>query len=392
MRIEPDQCILRPMMETGTSRFARRSHDRLVAGVAGGLADLTRTSAIWWRLGFLIMSLFGGLGVLIYLLLWWLVPRADLPRSAGQRFAAHFPDAPAWVGVGLLMLGAVLLAAQLGLWTPNVGWAFLLIAFGVVLYRRDAERYGNERASREAAPFTTSLWAPESGAESPALPSPMAPTAVIRTPRPPRERSLLGWLTLGLALAAGGLVWLVQEAGTADPSAKALFALPLTIVGAGLLIGAFVGRAKWTILLGLVLVPFVLLASVITVPLNGVWQARSITPVTAADLRTTYQQSGDGLHFDFSRLQPGEHVAPIHASVGVGKIDVLLPKGMPVVIRASVGVGALSVLGRDQGGLGVTTTRTVSGRDPIVMNLQAGVGEVRVSWLAVLRDRTRKNR
>jgi phage shock protein PspC (stress-responsive transcriptional regulator) len=390
MRLEPDQGILCPMMETGTSRFTRRSHDRLVAGVAGGLADLTGTSAIWWRLGFLVMALFGGLGVLIYLLLWWLVPRADLPRSAGQRFAAHFPDAPAWVGVGLLMLGAVLLAAQLGLWTPNVGWAFLLIALGVVLYRRDAERYANERASREVG--TPSLWASESGAEPPAPPEPVAPTAVIRTPRPPRERSLLGWLTFGLALAAGGLVWLVREAGTADPSAKAFFALPLTIVGAGLLIGSVVGRAKWTILLGLFLVPFVLLASVITVPLNGVWQARSITPVTAVDLRTTYQQSGDGLHFDFSRLQPGEHVAPIHASIGVGKIDVLLPKGMPVVIRASVGVGALSVLGRDQGGLGVTTTRTVPGRDPIVMTLQAGVGEVRVFWVAVSHERTGKNR
>jgi phage shock protein PspC (stress-responsive transcriptional regulator) len=392
MRPEPTRCTLCPMMETGTSRFARRSHDRLVAGVAGGLADLTGTSAIWWRFGFLVVTLFGGLGVLIYLLLWWLVPRADLPQSAGQRFAAHFPDAPAWVGVGLLMLGAVLLAAQLGLWTPNVGWAFLLIALGVVLYRRDAERYGNERAAREVAPVTPSVWTSESGADPMVPPSPMAPTTVLRTPRPPRERSLLGWLTVGLALAAGGLLWLVREAGTADPSAKALFALPLTIVGAGLLIGAFVGRAKWTILLGLFLVPVVLLASVITVPLNGVWQARSITPVTAADLRTTYQQSGDGLQFDFSRLQPGERVAPIHASIGVGKIDVLLPKGMPTMIRASVGVGALSVLGRDQGGLGLTTTRTIPGRDPIVLNLQAGVGEVRVIWVAGPHERTGKPR
>src|SRR5207249_2787525 len=129
-----------------TRRFERRSRDRLVAGVAGGLADVTGTPPIWWRLGFVGMTLVGGLGVLVYLLLWWLIPRADLPQSAGQRFAAHFPGAPAWVGVGLLMLGAVVLAAQLGLWTPNVGWAFLLIALGVVLYRRDVERHGQERA------------------------------------------------------------------------------------------------------------------------------------------------------------------------------------------------------------------------------------------------------
>jgi hypothetical protein len=63
-----------------------------------------------------------------------------------------------------------------------------------------------------------------------------------------------------------------------------------------------------------------------------------------------------------------------------------------VVIRASVGVGTLSVLGRDQGGVGVTTTRTVPGRDPIVLNLEAGVGEVRVYWVAVPHERPGKNR
>jgi MFS family permease len=76
--------------------------------IGGGFFAGLIAEAYGWRWSFVV---FGGLGVLLYLLLWWLVPRADLPRSAGQRFAAHFPDAPAWIGVGLL-LGLVAVASS----------------------------------------------------------------------------------------------------------------------------------------------------------------------------------------------------------------------------------------------------------------------------------------
>jgi len=62
------------MMET--KRSLRRSRrDRVIAGVCGGLADFFGVSAFWFRLAFLIALLPGGVpGVLIYFLLWIIIP------------------------------------------------------------------------------------------------------------------------------------------------------------------------------------------------------------------------------------------------------------------------------------------------------------------------------
>lgn len=126
--------------EVGRGQLRRRSEHRLVAGVAGGLADYAGVRPLWFRLGFIVFTVLGGVGVLVYALLWWIVPRHDLPDSSAQRFARHFPNAPSWMGMALLGAGAVLLANQFGLWRINVVLAFLLIGLGIVLFRRDAER------------------------------------------------------------------------------------------------------------------------------------------------------------------------------------------------------------------------------------------------------------
>jgi phage shock protein PspC (stress-responsive transcriptional regulator) len=56
-------------------KLRRSKQNRIFAGVCGGLADFFGISAFWFRLGFLLALIPGGVpGFLLYLLLWIIVP------------------------------------------------------------------------------------------------------------------------------------------------------------------------------------------------------------------------------------------------------------------------------------------------------------------------------
>jgi len=64
------------MAET-TKTLRRSRRNRIIAGVCGGLGEFFGISAIWFRLGFLLALLPGGVpGFLLYLILWIIVPNA----------------------------------------------------------------------------------------------------------------------------------------------------------------------------------------------------------------------------------------------------------------------------------------------------------------------------
>jgi phage shock protein C len=63
-------------MSPDERKLLRRSrHNRIFAGVCGGLADFFGISAFWFRLAFLIALLPGGVpGFTLYLILWIIIP------------------------------------------------------------------------------------------------------------------------------------------------------------------------------------------------------------------------------------------------------------------------------------------------------------------------------
>jgi phage shock protein C len=126
-------------MESGTAasrRFYRSREDRVAGGVAGGLAHAFDLDPTLVRLAFVVLA-FAGFGVLAYLVLWIVV----LERPEGEPEPAITATLTAGrgrqlAGYGLLILGALLLAADLG-WLDAYGarlvWPLLLVAAGVVL-------------------------------------------------------------------------------------------------------------------------------------------------------------------------------------------------------------------------------------------------------------------
>jgi phage shock protein C len=56
------------------NKLRRSTTDRWIGGVCGGLARATGAESWVWRLIFALLALIGGTGVLLYILLWVLVP------------------------------------------------------------------------------------------------------------------------------------------------------------------------------------------------------------------------------------------------------------------------------------------------------------------------------
>lgn len=67
-------------------RIRRSRQERLIAGVAGGVATYFNIDPLLVRLGFVVLAFFNGFGALVYAILWFLVPNEDTqaPDSRGQ--------------------------------------------------------------------------------------------------------------------------------------------------------------------------------------------------------------------------------------------------------------------------------------------------------------------
>lgn len=78
-------------------QLRRSSTDRMIGGVSGGLAEYSGIDAVLWRVGFVGLTLAGGAGVVLYLLLWVLVPsgprRPDEALSPLEQLVQRLHDA-----------------------------------------------------------------------------------------------------------------------------------------------------------------------------------------------------------------------------------------------------------------------------------------------------------
>jgi phage shock protein C len=74
-----------PAAVAAINALRRSRDDHWLGGVCGGIARSTEVASWVWRLAFVLLALCGGTGVLLYLLMWVLVPLEAQPalRSNG---------------------------------------------------------------------------------------------------------------------------------------------------------------------------------------------------------------------------------------------------------------------------------------------------------------------
>jgi phage shock protein PspC (stress-responsive transcriptional regulator) len=122
----------------------RRSRtDKILGGVNGGLAEYTGIDALLWRVGFVALTLAGGAGVVVYLLLWLLMP-AGPPAGAGELAARRErppvgPRSPVpgiTIAALLILMGAMAMFSSFSPWEFHprgyFGVALLVVGLGLV--------------------------------------------------------------------------------------------------------------------------------------------------------------------------------------------------------------------------------------------------------------------
>jgi phage shock protein PspC (stress-responsive transcriptional regulator) len=355
--------------EAGQRNLRRRTSDRVLGGVAGGLGDYFNIDPLLARIAFVGLMIFGGAGLVLYVAAWLLIPADGRDESAIESVLRRIGLIPLRVGSAVLIAGlfilllAIINGADISFpaWgqTPNAFWAVAIIAVGVVLLRR-----------RSVAPGNPTMAAP--GQEV------VAARAMVA---PPHPRSPLAWYISAAMLLAIGVLAVVSQVAERDVTPGQFFGAALVVLGIGLVVGAWWGRARILILLALLLAPLAITASFITTPLEGGIGDRSYAPVTVAEVRSEYRSLGGRLSLDLTGLQTGPRIIHISASVAVGQLMVRLPEGASVEIRSRVGAGHSYVLGSSQDvGTNLDNVFMRHGLDQptFVLDLQAGIGEVYV--------------
>jgi phage shock protein C len=132
-------------------RLIRSTRERKIGGVAGGLGRYLQIDPNFVRLGFVVLALFNGLGILIYFIAWLLIPADTQSELTGEAaIRANIQDmraqarrltggvrggqGTALIGILLVGAGAVFLLREFvpGI-PPGLIWPMLMIAAGVYI-------------------------------------------------------------------------------------------------------------------------------------------------------------------------------------------------------------------------------------------------------------------
>jgi phage shock protein PspC (stress-responsive transcriptional regulator) len=131
-----------------TKRLERPASGRIFAGVAAGLGRYFDLNPAFFRLGFIVLTLLGGSGVLVYLAALLIMPEEGKEKSiAGEAFEQRREHPWQIVGLGLAGVALAVLISRATFWpVEGAGWVIVLIAGLAILWTHDAKR--GDRRSR----------------------------------------------------------------------------------------------------------------------------------------------------------------------------------------------------------------------------------------------------
>lgn len=124
-------------------RLYREPADRVVAGVAAGIAAHLGASVVLVRVAFVALAAFNGLGALLYAAFWAVLPMPPHVRSSRRNVNQLFSFLA--LGVGMVLL--VLMVKPTGGLQAVIGWLAAVIALGAGIIWHQADPKRRERWS-----------------------------------------------------------------------------------------------------------------------------------------------------------------------------------------------------------------------------------------------------
>ena len=378
----------------------RSREDRVAVGLAGGLGRYFNVDPVIFRVSFGVLALFGGSGIVLYLLGWAAVPDEGTAAAPIDRAIAGLRRRRIPVSVVLIVALLLIWAVFFSWWSPFsfVPTIALIGVLALFLVRggrpiRIGEPVSNPPAATAVAPGSTAVppgtsaaapgWSPPgapppAGTPAPGVADPgtsgtdpNATSATTQFAQPAsagliQQSELRAWFresrdrarerqrrrrpvtVAAFVLLVATLVTLALiDVTTAIPFASYFIAIGAISLLA-LVIGGALRRTPWS--LAPLLIPAVIGLFVFgtsSVSAHDGWGDRAWTPVASGGIDAHYRIAFGRGTLDLTGLPAPKSTASTHIVMGAGELRIIVPRTLPVIVENDVHTGNVSVDGND---------------------------------------------
>nr|WP_246114116.1 PspC domain-containing protein [Streptomyces montanus] len=413
-------------------KFRRDRRHKMLGGVCAGLGRQCDMDPVIFRIGLAVLSATGGLGLLFYGFAWLFVAYDDEDENEVRKLLTGRVDGQALTAVLFALVGCGVFLSMLsngGVISFAAILALLLAGAGYWSRQRGAldpdplaaQAAADAPPEAQAPPVPASfpswwrdpivkdgtyvggtgyLWGP-GDARDRDIAATLDPAQGdygkdirAREPKARGPRWIGGWVFL-LALLAGALgtgsTWDDHALGT---SLQAGLAGALIVLGLGIAISAFLGRTgAGSIFLAVITAGLLAGSAALPKDISTHWVRTDWTPTAMADVQSAYDLGTGVGTLDLTRLDlPKGRTVTTNAEVGMGRLEVVVPRDATVNLTIDVGVGDIQLPGDDKKDVDVAPdkhrqltlkpTGDTKNGGTLDLTLQVGVGQAEVTRAA----------
>ncbi|MFD7873165.1 PspC domain-containing protein [Streptomyces sp. NPDC059766] len=415
--------------------FRRDRRYKTLAGVCSGLGRHFDMDPVIFRITLAVLAATGGVGVIFYGFAWLFVPYEDEDENEVRKLLTGRVDGQALTAVLFALVGCGVFLSMLnngGVLAFAVVLSFLLAGAGYWSQRRGApdpdplaaQAVADAPPEAQAPPVPASypswwrdpivkdgthvggtgyLWGPaDSRRHESAVTVDVGLGSGVRgqdgtgTPRTgPRGPRWIGGRIFLLALLAGGLgSGLTRHGHPFGTSLQMGLACALVVFGVGIAVSSLLGRTgAGSLFLAVVTAALLAAAAALPPDIDAHWTHTTWRPAAVADVAPKYDLGNGVGTLDLSRLEPAQGTTvSTEASVGVGRLLVVVPPEATVRLSIDVGLGDIQLPGDEAKDVDVepgkhkqVTLPPVSGgtrAGTLDLDLQVGAGQVEVARAA----------